>query len=1113
MKKINEIKNEENKFIFDENNIIINYNKIHGNILNNSNADKQLDIMSGTNFFNSLTESDNYIELINKLITKNYNTDIGIFLCLLLQKHIIQKIPYLIKSEITFNKYKNFLFVLYQDISNKNQMNKFIEYLCESITIILIIGTQQFWKNGIQQLIEATKDNSINNNIDNYSKACLILGKIKNVIEKIENKLDEEEYYTIDLKLLLDDYSSEIINFINSFFIKFFKNEKKENIVNSVLFQYFLDLLGSCKYYNINIRTIEGMLEFLINCIPYLDINSNLYIYICDIFEENFIYFTSLKIDFEKYPENNIKQKLNELLNNKEFKEVTNCIYLINNMIDFYSKKELKDLINNYRDINILFSSCNIFCNICENYTYLFFIPQYDLIIQKIFIYFINLPIYKINQLILISFKSLKNIFDTPYNFDNYMNDKDSIKQNFNNNFLYFIHNIILEKIKINENNNIIINNINNKYNIDLNVLNIEKYIDQKIKNEIFDEEKINYIFNIADEFYESFYMILKSTFDINDFYNKLSKYFSNAVESNDFETVNGIMIIFNFILYLDIEDTFNIKFFLIDYIISKKSILFNNKIFILLFLRLINKIIYHISTNLSYIKIIIQNLINIFEDIEINEINSVIINKLINFSYQNYKIKRINNNENDVGDDKEKSALLDCLNSLSVKFLDILENVDNFSEVYISRMTDTIFNCCFFYISFSNLNQNKTNNVDNILNNIIYAIMTKANQIYNNFFLNNEVKSKQNYIIIYLTLITSIIYNLGKENKDILLNFLNENNNENHEYNNYKNIHLQIKKIIVNYSDSKQKEIIDYIIKFYFFLIKVLNEKNDIYFDYINEIISLIFQNAPKNLNVFELTINFYKELFIYCKDSVKTNDISKIGFDILKTMNTKLYSNSDKIFNIKNNGNISIDINTVYLCDKQCQLIILYIQHSSYFVNCLLDNKENENILDNCLSTIINVFENTNERELTINFIYMILTFLEKENKILIKFLEKYVSKLVHILINHIHYFKLNCYPTCNKNTFIIFKYLIINYRNIFIDSLEEIFDNKYIVNTIIKYLDGIKFKKYEELNLKIRILNGEFIDDIGKIKLFNRKQKKDFIIKYQNFNNVEKNNDIVL
>ena len=41
MKKINEIKYEENKFIFDENNIIINYNKIHGNILNNSNADKQ----------------------------------------------------------------------------------------------------------------------------------------------------------------------------------------------------------------------------------------------------------------------------------------------------------------------------------------------------------------------------------------------------------------------------------------------------------------------------------------------------------------------------------------------------------------------------------------------------------------------------------------------------------------------------------------------------------------------------------------------------------------------------------------------------------------------------------------------------------------------------------------------------------------------------------------------------------------------------------------------------------------------------------------------------------------------------------------------------------------
>ena len=103
MEKTEEIK-EEKKYIFNENSIVINYEKIYGKNSNNNNYnndnqhEKQKNIISGSEFFEDLIEKENFIELISNLISKNYNNDFGIFLSLLLERHIIKILIQLIKK-------------------------------------------------------------------------------------------------------------------------------------------------------------------------------------------------------------------------------------------------------------------------------------------------------------------------------------------------------------------------------------------------------------------------------------------------------------------------------------------------------------------------------------------------------------------------------------------------------------------------------------------------------------------------------------------------------------------------------------------------------------------------------------------------------------------------------------------------------------------------------------------------------------------------------------------------------------------------------------------------------------------------------------------------------
>ena len=72
---------------------------------------------------------------------------------------------------------------------------------------------------------------------------------------------------------------------------------------------------------------------------------------------------------------------LNTVVNHNDFNEIKNCIELLLNVKNYYINKKI-DINSDAKDLQILFTSCNIFSSLCENFSYVFFIVLCLLIIQ-----------------------------------------------------------------------------------------------------------------------------------------------------------------------------------------------------------------------------------------------------------------------------------------------------------------------------------------------------------------------------------------------------------------------------------------------------------------------------------------------------------------------------------------------------------------------------------------------------------------------------------------------------------------------------------------------------------------------------------------------------------
>ena len=226
---------------------------------------------------------------------------------------------------------------------------------------------------------------------------------MENIYKELEKIMDEKNSNLIFS--LIDSYSEIINDYIKFLIMNCFNGDKKD-FVNGELFKSFIDIINSSLFFKINIIKIQGFLDFLINCISYININNDFIMIICEIFDKVLSSpQNGLKYNYDKnFKMIDFMEFLQKIKENKDFNEIIQCIKLIQNMKNFYANKNQIEIYKNTKDLQILFASGNIFNSICENLGYIFIIPDLDEIVQDIYFYFINLKIYKINQIFLSSF-------------------------------------------------------------------------------------------------------------------------------------------------------------------------------------------------------------------------------------------------------------------------------------------------------------------------------------------------------------------------------------------------------------------------------------------------------------------------------------------------------------------------------------------------------------------------------------------------------------------------------------------------------------------------------------------------------------------------------------
>lgn len=1086
----------DNEKIFDIKHIIMNYIKINScktdclndtdmNIsLNQSTSNprtpEEINLLnkSASEYFIECNNQNNITDYLIPLIEKYPKSNFALFLTVLLRQHMIKKAQNLNLSSEMFQKYRNDLLSLYQNIiSVKNIKPKLLDNLCASITVLIIIGFKGQWTTGIDQLISAAKQE--NGKTNSNLIAALILSNVDNIFCEIEKNIDNKS-----AKLILDvfdQYSVVINDYINFLIVNCFPQDQKENFVNGNLFKAFIGILQAHKYFKINIIQLHGFLDFLINCISFIDVNNDFIIQICELFDSVFHSENqNLKYNYEKnFKINEFIDFLKNVTKNEDFQEIVKSLKLIQNVKKFYSSKNINEIRQNQKDVQILFTACNIFNSICENFGYIFFVDEIDDLVQDIYFYFINLSIYSINQILLTSLEDLLNLSECNYNFENYDNNKETKKQKFLS-FLYQIQNSVIQNMKptIEECNNTI--TIKDNLLID-NVNKLDNYISQLLNDNISNDEKCSFINNSKD-FYDQIYEIIHNIYNEKDFCDKLCEFLLNSANNNDFLTIDSLMNVFYTLSFRIISDNSSIVFNLIDFVFKNKQKLFSNKRFILQFFRFIYKIVIQISKNDKTTHLIIINLLQSIEDKYLSQMGIIIINKLIISSYQIYKSDKDDDDsllspDKKKFNDEDKALIKDIFDKLSQYFI---ANYMNINYFYLYKLEDSLFHSCFFNVELGLYN-------NEILINITRQLFNEANKIY----MTNDSEKNIKYVI----LIWSIIKNIGKVNLEILLNILNESNGSAEpNKNNFINMHNTLLELIKNnYND---RNLMDFIIRLYTDFIRVLKKKNEEYFPFFNTVISTVLQTNPNNIRVFGLTYNLYIQIFKFCVGSNNYNDISKLGYEILNSMNNIL-------------KNIPIFNDKVYLVNLECEFILLFMNNSPDFTN----NVKSE-VFNTSLNEIINIYGKTSQNDLTKNFIDFIkkISNSNATKNIFFDYLQNHIENILYTLIDHIKFVADNS-TNIAQNSFEIFKNFMTFYEKQFIDALKKIFKEDELVQVICKILMQVQYEKFNSLQYNIRKKLEEFMQELSELRFAIDKNKKEFIEKYNsfdcNFSNVDNQN----
>jgi hypothetical protein len=245
-----------------------------------------------------------------------------------------------------------------------------------------------------------------------------------------------------------------------------------------------------------------------------------------------------------------------------------------------------------------------------------------------------------------------------------------------------------------------------------------------------------------------------------------------------------------------------------------------------------------------------------------------------------------------------------------------------------------------------------------------------------------------------------------------------------------------------------------------------------------------MILQSNQKCIKIYSLTLNLYTQIFNYNQNSEKCGIIKKIGFDILNSING-LYNN------MKNEEEI------IYLANKQVEFLLLYMQKCSYFLNNL-----NQAVFVQTTNNIISIFDKSNQKELSINFInYIKLLFeLASNNENFLNLIkENFVEKVIKTIINHLQYF-IPAYIKCPQNSFEIFSYCVGSpLEEKFGTALNAVYNDQELVGIIIKYIGFIKNSNNVKKHLIAKKIK-DFIGDLSELYYAMNKRKNEFLKKYK-------------
>ena len=1000
------------------------------NILNNSTIPMENQFANEylSNFINSQNAYNICIELY-----KTNSEQEKKFSLFMLYQITSKNVSNLIDDKNLFKLYKNNLFEILSTL-NENSENIMIEKICNSISILILIGLVRYWPESIEDILNFGKRNNFNTYL-----TVTILSDLENELNnlKIEGKL------TFKMRNILIEKNELIKNFIEIII----NNIEK---INEKLFNKCIDLIKSYIQFEFNILSLPKMIELILKNINKSNIDN-----ISELLSE------CIKSSNDKKEDKEFEEILSQLQDND----------YINKNLHFLSIKIIIDFLYQFNsnnneniDIDIKFGLSKISSSITENYIYLLFLKnEISQQLFYIFYFFITNKSRKISGNFFESINILKTFINTQYRFCNY---NDNEKNQFCEYLIEITKSLIkkCEQKKINENKEILLDGLKivlNQNDINNNNNNNEDIEENDFENnEISVDDYRNFCEDCFFDIFNIFAEIFKEN-GVNYFLDNITKEFIEIVNKNDFNEKNILYlesVIFCVRSTIEVFESLKLnKIQLIQFsLFIIKSQMIKNNFLLINFLLFLERCSIYLSENEENYIEIVNFLLKILRNTEINNDLRQLVNIILNgltescllFIPQIFeKIFNIYVNNFDIFDISNISCLVECLcNSVTI-------TVENNGKDLIKELNnDQLFQ---YY------------------NNILEIPVSKIKNFYENSKNNNNLNLKDEkikYEILKVYCVFEKIMKHGHNYDDIIFqNNLFENL--------FLNIYEYTKYIFNLYFNDF--ELINEIIKFF---IKCTNniqyEKLLKIFDNLNELMLNSYLKNENNFNSILVLKNIYE---IILNNNYNNNNYIELINKNFLLLNKEICKNISKnqnyqIENIENlsvlfndlynklNINFKINENEIIILDT----IIIFLES----IKIIIDNK----LLNKILKSLINFvsYDKNNDIQIIIsktinNILYTLFNNLKKFSSMTINSLSLLIKNLLAFDKNNI---LINMKKILDSNE--IFKIIPNDCKLIILQYLEMNFDNEKLIKNI--FLDIINI-----------------INEMGQIDIFIHYQKE--------------------